>query len=333
MKRGSVKDIVILEEPHGNRMGLGNFIFSDRFSVFDYGVMPDLIDHKGKALCMITAYFFEKLEKKGINTHYMGLVHKGKLLRFDEVDEPVNAMRVKLVRVLNYDEIKREKVNFLIPLEVIYRNCIPSGSSLLKRFQEGKIRPEDFGIKEIKAGMKLERPIIDFSTKIEDVDRYLTYSEAKEISNLSNVEFEDLKNTALNINKIITAEVSKAGLENEDGKIEFAFDDKRNLMVVDAVGTPDECRFSFEGFEVSKELLRTYYRKTDWYEKLKTFKGKENWREIVGPPPRLNEKVRSLASKVYASLCNEITGKKLFDVPKLKDVVREVREFESSFSS
>ncbi|MCS7122113.1 MAG: phosphoribosylaminoimidazolesuccinocarboxamide synthase [Archaeoglobaceae archaeon] len=323
---GSVKDVVVIRQPKGNRTGLGDFFFSDRYSVFDYGIMPDLIDLKGKSLCMISAYFFEKIEDEGIKTHYLGLVSKGKVLRFDEVDEPTNVFRVKLVRVLNYEQIKKEKGNFLIPLEVIYRNSIPAGSSLLKRFQEGKIKPEDFGLKEIKAGMKLENPIIDFSTKIEDVDRYLTYSEAKEISGLKDDEFDELKRVALKINKMITTEVSKAGIENEDGKLEFAFDGRRNLMVVDAVGTPDECRFNFEGFEVSKEILRAYYRKTDWYEKLKVLKGKENWRELVGTPPKLNERVKSLSSKIYAALCNEITGKKFFDVPSLKEVVKEVRE-------
>ncbi|ADB57727.1 phosphoribosylaminoimidazolesuccinocarboxamide synthase [Archaeoglobus profundus] len=331
---GSVKDLIVIEEPKEDKMGFADFVFSDRYSVFDYGVMPDLIEHKGESLCLISAYFFEKLEDYGIKTHYIGLVENGKVKRFDEISKPTNVMRVKLARVVkpekkngyDYSVFRKLKGNFLIPLEVIYRNSIPKGSSLLRRIKEGKVKPEDFGLKEIVEGMKLEKPIIDFSTKLEDVDRYLSHGEAKEISGLSDEEFERLKEIALKVDEIITSEVSKVGLENEDGKIEFALDEFRNIIVVDAVGTPDECRFSYEGFDVSKELLREYYRKTEWYERLKEVKGKPNWRDIVGEPPKLSENVRILASKLYMALCNEITGKKFFDVPKLGEVVKEIKE-------
>ena len=331
---GSVKDLFVIEEPKEDKMGLADFVFSDRYSVFDYGVMPDLIEHKGESLCLISAYFFEKLESCGIKTHYIGLVENGKVKRLDEISETTNVMRVKLARVVkpekkngyDYSIFRKLKGNFLIPLEVIYRNSIPKGSSLLRRVKEGKVKPEDFGLKEIKEGMKLEKPIIDFSTKLEDIDRYLSHEEAKEISGLSDEEFERLKDIALKVDEIITSEVSKVSLENEDGKIEFALDEFRNIIVVDAVGTPDECRFSYDGFEVSKELLRSYYRKTEWYRKLKEVKGKPNWREMVGKPLRLSEDVRLLASKLYMALCNEITGKRFFDVPKLGEIIKEIKE-------
>lgn len=329
---GSVKDLVVIEEPREDKMGLADLVFSDRYSVFDYGVMPDLIDHKGEALCMISAYFFERLEEEGIKSHYLGLVEEGKVRRFDELTEPVNVMRIKLARVIrplkkngyDYSIFKDVKGNYLIPLEVIYRNVIHPSSSIIRRLERGEVKPEDFGLKEIKPGMKLDRPIIDFSTKLEDVDRYLTQEEAKEISGLSDEEFEELKRITVEIDKVITREVSKAGLENEDGKIEFALDEKRNILVVDAVGTPDECRFSYNGFEVSKEILRSYYKNTEWYRRLKEVRGKERWREIVGKPPKLSEDVKEIASKIYMALCNEITGRKFFDVPRLKDIVKEV---------
>ncbi len=55
-------------------MGTGRFLFSDRYSVFDWGEMPDHIDGKGAALCLMGAYCFEQLEKIGVKTHYKGLV-------------------------------------------------------------------------------------------------------------------------------------------------------------------------------------------------------------------------------------------------------------------
>ncbi|MEM0215736.1 MAG: phosphoribosylaminoimidazolesuccinocarboxamide synthase [Archaeoglobaceae archaeon] len=326
---GSVKDLIVLRSPNGG-LGEGIFEFSNRYSVFDYGEMPDKIEGKGASLCLISAYFFEKLEKIGIKTHYDGLIEDSRVKRLDELSSATNKMKIKLVRVLrpkgrDYSIFSREKANFLIPLEIIYRNKIPEGSSLLRRIASGEVKPEDFGLKEVKPNMKLEKPIVDFSTKLEDVDRYLSYEEAKKISGLSDEEFEKLKEIVLKVDDLITAEVSKAGLENEDGKIELAFDDKREFMVVDAVGTPDECRFSFEGFEVSKEILRGYYKRTEWYERIKIHKGKENWREIVGVPPKLNPEVKKSVSELYMALCNEITKRKFFDVPKLRAVVRELR--------
>jgi phosphoribosylaminoimidazole-succinocarboxamide synthase len=34
---GSVKDLTVLKKPEGNEAGLGRFVYSDRYSVFDWG--------------------------------------------------------------------------------------------------------------------------------------------------------------------------------------------------------------------------------------------------------------------------------------------------------
>ena len=74
---GSVKDLEILKQATPDEFGRGRFIFSDRYSVFDWGEMPDHIDHKGAAIALLGAYFFERLEEEGIPTHYEGLVENG----------------------------------------------------------------------------------------------------------------------------------------------------------------------------------------------------------------------------------------------------------------
>ena len=73
---GSVKDLEVINKPQKGKMGIGRFHFSDRYSVFDWGEMPDHIDGKGAALCLMGACCFEKLEEKGVRTHYRGLVDK-----------------------------------------------------------------------------------------------------------------------------------------------------------------------------------------------------------------------------------------------------------------
>ncbi|MBE8540619.1 phosphoribosylaminoimidazolesuccinocarboxamide synthase [Geoglobus acetivorans] len=334
---GSVKDLTVIKKPEDDRTGIGRFLFSDRYSVFDYGEMPDLIENKGKALCLISAYFFEILEKDGISTHYIGLVEEEKAKRLDELDGAVNEMEVRLVRVVepertgsgyDYSIFKNLNGNYLIPLEVIYRNSLPEGSSVFRRLRKGEIGPEDLGLTEIPTpGSRLEKPVIDFSTKLEDTDRYLRRREALEISGLSEEEFEELAELAEKIDRIITEEVGKAGIENLDGKVEFALDENRKLMLVDAVGTPDECRFSFDGIEMSKEILRKFYRKTEWYRLVEKFKGEENWRGHAGKPPKLPEDLKNAVSEMYMSACNEITGMKFFDTPSLKDVMKKISEF------
>jgi hypothetical protein len=81
----------------------------------------------------------------------------------------------------------------------------------------------------------LEAPVVDVSTKLEATDRYISWKEAKEISGLTEAEIEKLKQATLLVNNLITKEASKAGLVNEDGKIEFGMDENKNLVVVDIV--------------------------------------------------------------------------------------------------
>ncbi|AKG90943.1 phosphoribosylaminoimidazole-succinocarboxamide synthase [Geoglobus ahangari] len=333
---GSVKDLEILKPP-SERPGIGRFHFSDRYSVFDYGEMPDLLENKGKALCLLSAHFFELLEKEGIATHYIGVVEEGKAKRLDELSEPTNVMEVKLVHVhrperrgdgYDYSIFQSLKGNFLIPLEIIYRNSLPEGSSVFRRLKRGEISLKDLGLERMpEPGQRMERPIVDFSTKLEDVDRYLSREEARRISGMSEEEFEALVKLTLKVDEIITRETEKAGIENEDGKIEVAFDENRELMLVDALGTPDECRFSFNGIEMSKEVLRRYYRNTDWYRRIEKSKGEEEWRKIVGKPPRLPEELKKAVEEMYMSACNEIVGRKFFDTPPMKDVMRKISEF------
>lgn len=337
---GSVKDLVIIKETKGNKPGEGRFVFSDRYSVFDWGEMPDHIGNKGKAICIATAYFFEELEEIGIKTHYLGILEDGKLKKLKGLREPSNIMGLKLLRVLkplvrdakyDYSIYKKERVNFLIPLEVIYRNSLPEGSSVFKRLREGTLKLEDISLKEMpKPGDMLENPIIDFSTKLERTDRYLNSEEAMEIAGLSREEMEKIKELSLKINSLITEKAKEIGLFNEDGKFEFGFDEKRNLILVDALGTLDECRFTYEGIPVSKEIARIYYRKTEWFRDLEEAKkiDKINWKSIVKSnpsplPPDLAESI----SLIYQAYANEITGREWFKAPPLREILENIKKY------
>jgi phosphoribosylaminoimidazole-succinocarboxamide synthase len=347
---GSVKDLEVIKKPTKDRMGIGRFHFSDRYSVFDWGEMPDLIDGKGAALCMMGAYLFERLEEKSIKTHYRGLVDKsGKVVRFDELQKPSSIMEINLVNVykpkayvqygkLKYDySIYTPKLrNFLIPLEIIYRNSLPEGSSVFKRLEQGLVKIEDLELDRYpKFGERLKKPIFDVSTKLEEGDRYVSWAEAQRIAGLTDSEVDEMKSLLLKIDEIITEIAARAGLVNEDGKIELAFDPQRRLMIVDVVGTLDECRFTYDGLHVSKEIARQYYRKTDWYRDVEEAKkkakeeGVRDWKMLVKTkPPKLNPTLKNIISRMYLATANELTQKKMFAVTKLMDIIKEYEKYQ-----
>ena len=163
---GSVKDLSVLKKQKERRAGVGRFVFSDRYSVFDWGEMPDHLPNKGASLCLIGAYCFEEAEKKRIKTHYRGLIKNGGgPVKLSGLEKPTNKMEVDLVRVIRpkfekgkyvYSVYSKERTNFLIPLEVIYRNGLPEGSSVFKRLEKGQTTYRDLGLDHYpKPGEKL----------------------------------------------------------------------------------------------------------------------------------------------------------------------------------
>jgi phosphoribosylaminoimidazole-succinocarboxamide synthase len=330
-------------------MGVGRFHFSDRYSVFDWGEMPDLIEGKGAALCLMGAYCFEKLEEKGIRTHYHGLIaENGKVVKREQLERPVNTMEIDLVNVYRPDaSVKDGKVqydysrytprlrNCLIPLEIIYRNGLPEGSSIFRRLEQRQVTIEELGLARYpKPGERLSKPIFDVSTKLEEKDRYLTWKEAQEIAVLTDEEVEEVKDLLLTVDRMITQVALKADLENEDGKIELAFNPNRKLMIVDVVGTLDECRFTYEGLHVSKEIARQFYRRTSWFADVEEAKkraeaeGVKDWKTICkSSPPKLDPLLKRIIGEMYMAVSNEVTEHRMFDVPSLSETVKEYRDY------
>jgi phosphoribosylaminoimidazole-succinocarboxamide synthase len=348
---GSVKDLEIIEKPTADTMGIGRFHFSDRYSVFDWGEMPDHIDGKGAALCLMGACCFEKLEETGVKTHYRGLVDKtGRLVTFKELHQPTNIMEVNLVNVYkpetrtaqgkviyDYSMYTPNLKNCLIPLEIIYRNGLPEGSSVFKRLEQGKITAKDLGLDHTpKPSEHLAKPIFDVSTKLEEADRYVTWKEAKKIAGITNIELIAVKTVLAKVDDTITEIACRAKLENEDGKIELAFDSQRKLMVVDVVGTLDECRFTYDGVHASKEVARQFYKKTSWYRDVEAAKkagearGVRDWKALCkSQPQKLDAQLKAIVSGMYLAAANELIRRSLFDAPSLAEIIKQYREYMS----
>jgi phosphoribosylaminoimidazole-succinocarboxamide synthase len=346
---GSVKDLETIRKPTKEAMGIGRFHFSDRYSVFDWGEMPDHIVGKGAALCVMGAYCFERLEDKGVRTHYRGLVaENGKVVKLKELEEPANTMEIDLVNVYkpsahvkdgklwyDYSKYTSSLRNYLIPLEIIYRNGLPEGSSVFRRLEQGQITTEELGLEYYpKPGEKLSKPIFDVSTKLEEKDRYLRWREAGEIAGLTSEEVEEVKDLILTVDTMITQIALKAELENEDGKIELAFDPERKLMVVDHVGTLDECRFTYKGLHVSKEIARQFYRRTSWFGDVESAKKKaeaqgiRDWKKLCqSSPPKLDSALKKTIAETYMAVSNQVTGRRMFSVPSLAETLKKYRDY------
>ena len=118
----------------------------------------------------------------------------------------------------------------------------------------------------------------------------------------------------LKIDEDISRSVATRGLIHVDGKKELAFDEDRQIMVVDVYGTADEDRFwdkaryeEGEFVDLSKEYVRQYYRQTGYKDLL--YSGPCNAGR-KSRPYRLFQPVVEETSKIYIKLFEMITGEK-----------------------
>ncbi len=66
----STKNLHVIEEPTATREGVGVFEYTDHYTVFHYGRMPDPIPGKGEATCRMAAFNFALLEEASVRTHF-----------------------------------------------------------------------------------------------------------------------------------------------------------------------------------------------------------------------------------------------------------------------
>ncbi len=331
----SVKEFRIEEPATPEKLGRGRFVFTDAYSIFDWGRMPDAIPKKGRSLCTMGAHNFERLEAEGIPTHYRGVVSDGTVVALDEQEKPPREMAIDLAQVpdlptengtYDYEDFHDAAgENYLIPLEIVFRNSVPVGSSLRSRRE-----PEEVGLDSPEwpaEPVDFPGPVVEFSTKFEEQDRYLTHEEADRIA--GRADLEDLTALAREVNRIVTDRAETVGLTHEDGKIECLYTDGE-IRVADVVGTFDENRFSYDGQQVSKEVLRQYHKRTqpEWVTAVEEAKaqadeqGQTDWRVLCERDPEaLSAEVIETASDLYTAGANAYVGRELFDAPSLEKAV------------
>ena len=352
----SVKEFRVDEPATADSPGRGRFVFTDAYSVFDWGQMPDAIPQKGASLCAMGAFNFELLEAEGVPTHYRGVVDPGEsdrggsdaVVPLADATAPPTEMAIELTQVpdlpytgpdagYDYDAFHAAGgANYLVPLEVVFRNRVPVGSSLRRRAE-----PADFGLDAAPAidaaewpdePIDLPEPVVEFSTKYEEQDRYLTREEADRLAGAADIDA--LESLALSANRAVTERAEAAGFAHDDGKIECLYTDGE-LRVADVVGTFDENRFSYGVRGISKEVVRQWYRANDpdWVEAVTEAKSAvagrdiDDWRELCDrDPDPLPAAVVDAVSDLYAAGTNAYTGREWFEAPDIEAALDAVDE-------
>ena len=336
----SVKEFRVEEPATAEGLGRGAFVFTDDYSVFDWGKMPDQIPDKGASLCTMGAYNFQLLEENHVPTHYEGVrlpdgeevLDLGEALSADAAPEE---MVIELTQVpdlpfeggsYDYDAYHgAADENYLVPLEIVFRNRVGVGSSLRSRTE-----PADHGLEYDtwpEEVVDLDEPIVEFSTKYEEQDRYLDREAADRIAGTASVD--RLEELARAVNHIVTQQAAEADLVHEDGKIECLYYNGE-IRVADVVGTFDENRFSYGGRQVSKEVIRQYHKRTqpEWVEAVSAAKqqadaeGVADWKSLCAESPEpLAEDVVQVARDLYCAGTNAYVDGDVFDAPSLGEAV------------
>jgi phosphoribosylaminoimidazole-succinocarboxamide synthase len=367
--QGSVKRVFASKE-QAQRL---YFEFTDDYSVFDWGKMPDTIANKGRALTLMGAHFFcqladpvfwrqlansprlaslnrqwlnelfatpvyRRLAADGMSSHYLGLrSNSGQQLSIAEAATTNGAVymevkRAEVVRPLPtvvmgqpiyyYPPVPAAVEQRLVPLEVVFRFGMPAGSSLKERLAANPDYALQLGLETVPAeGTMFDRAVIEFFTKLEPKDRLLSVQEALLISGLPPQQFIELTHTVQLAALALFEIFGERAIELWDGKFEFILD-RDQLLLADSIG-PDELRLIYQGFQLSKEMIRQVYRGSRWEKALKEAqklakqRGSVDWKticrdELQALPDALPAPFKSQIDRLYPVLTNHIVGQSLF---------------------
>jgi len=313
-KRFSTKNLTTLDEPSATRSGVGIFEFTDDYSIFHFGKMPDRIPGKGEACCRIAAFNFDLLARAGVRTHFRAF-------------HPPDRIEFTLLRVVDPREraLGPGDVNHLVPLQVIFRNIVPEGSSVLRRLRLGRLTPSDIGLAETpRPGTVLASPVIEYTTKLEEIDRFVSRDEAGAVGGLDGPQLAALEERTRLVDEVVTAHARSVGLVHADGKVEFGRDAGGELTLVDHAGTPDEARLLLDGAHVSKQVLRDHYAATGLQARVEEWVGAGRPRSTWPAPEPLQPEVVELVGEMYRSLCEVWTGSRVWGADDLDQVVRRL---------
>jgi phosphoribosylaminoimidazole-succinocarboxamide synthase len=312
MKRWSTKTPQVETPAAPGRAGRAAFLFTDDYSVFHFSKMPDRIPDKGEVIARMGHASLRAIERAGVRTHLAGF-------------RPPRTIVVRLFNVLDpaRGELRVADVARLVPLQVIYRNQLPPGASLYRRAAAGSVTPGDLGLDALPApNVPLATPIVEFTTKLETIDRFVGAAEAEALACLPAGLFADMRAATLEVNAVLCRHARERGLVLADGKLEWGVDEDGGLVLVDVAGTPDENRFLAGDLDVSKQVLRDYYHGFGLEADVRRLAASGLPRSQWPVPPALPTDLLAAVAEMYRALCERWTGERIWQTLPLEIVAR-----------
>ncbi len=305
----SVKSMLVLQNFTDVAPGVMDFLFNPFYSVFDIGTIEPIVPLDNSTICMMAAFNFEELEKRGVPTHYMGLVdQKGNVMKVADAVKaktPLSTMRVRMVKRFNPTFVEEGKWNgrkwdysvfenpptnnFILPGEFISREILGKNSSVWKRIKKGKTSFAELGIPEdYEPGTPLPDTVCDYSTKFEPKDDYPGRPQMAFILGYKGDEspIDAIDVSTKTTNRFLTVRARETlGATREDGKVEFVtyvLDGRTYIALGDMAGTWHEDRYVLDGMAISKQLLRDEEKKInpEWVAEISRAKDEAEEKEI-----------------------------------------------------
>lgn len=266
-KRGKVRDVYDLGEEL-------LIVATDRISAFDV-VLPNGIPHKGEALNMLSAYWFNEVET--IVPHHL-----------------LEVVDARTVRVKKTSPIK---------VEFVVRGYLYG--SAWEKYNRGE---DVCGVKlppGLRRAEKLPEPVMTPTTKAE-VGHDIELTGDDVVKMLGRDLAEQIEETSVKIYQAALQKAESKGIIIADTKFEFGLRDDE-VLLIDEVLTPDSSRFwPKDRYEVGKsqmsfdkQYVRDYLMSIGWNRQ--------------PPAPVLPEHVVTETSKKYIEAYERVTSRKFGD--------------------
>ncbi|MFC9249962.1 phosphoribosylaminoimidazolesuccinocarboxamide synthase [Amycolatopsis thailandensis] len=312
----STKDLRIVRPPTREETGVGIFDYTDHYTVFHYGRMPDTLPGKGEATCRMAAATFAMLEAARVRTHFRRVLPPTRI-EFD----------LALVPRATDGPPTAPNGNYLLPVQVIVRTELPQGSSVHRRLATGETTLAQLGLAAIPdPGEPLREPIVEYATTRTPVNRFLDPADAQRLTGLDTARFGLLRRTALTVTRLLARHARDRGITYADGKLEFLLDSDGGLVLADSPGTPDESRLLAAGVHCGKQLLRNWYTRNHLAIPVTQLIADRVPRDQWPRPARLPSEFLPVMSDLYQALADTWTDQPHGDAPDLPAAARRAAD-------
>jgi len=270
LKRGSVKNL------RGPLSGKNEIVFefTDDFSVFDWGKMPDAISGKGAALLSLAAHIFRELShpaswkaffRSNEAAGFLATAPEKFATALPELRRELESVGMRACFRGVYhgptgqaEGLVVERLDILPPREVYENGSLRFDYSGVPENTAGALIPLEIVFRHgltdkssffernpetaLKPGHVFAVPLIECFTKLEPTDRFIaTDAEARTVGRINEATRLELELRTTLLSLWLKRECSLRDLELIDGKFEFGLDREGRVMLADAIG-PDELR-------------------------------------------------------------------------------------------